>query len=161
MHIRPFKVNDCEAILNIYSYYVEHTAVSFEYEVPKLSEFKNRLISISKNFPFLVCESDNELIGYAYANRFRERKAYDFIVESSVYVHDAAKQKGIGSQLYKSLFSELKKMKIKEVIGVVTLPNNESAKFHENQGFVNAGTIKRAGFKFEKWWDIRFYQKSI
>ena len=161
MHLRPFTVNDSQGILNIYSKYVEQTAISFEYETPDIAEFESRLRLISNTYPFLVAEGNNKILGYAYANRFRGRKAYDFIVESSVYVSKDAKQKGIGTALYSLLFNELKEKTIKEVVGVVTLPNNASCKFHERLGFKDAGTIKRAGFKFEKWWDIRFYQKSI
>ncbi|MGB0430708.1 MAG: GNAT family N-acetyltransferase, partial [Bacteroidia bacterium] len=117
---------------------------------------------ISETYPFFVLtDQNNAVIGYAYANRFRERKAYDYIAESSVYLKHTEQRKGGGKMLYEALLNELKSIGIKEVIGVVTLPNKSSEKFHLKTGFVKSGTIKRAGIKFEKWWDIALYQKSL
>ncbi|MFY0673275.1 MAG: N-acetyltransferase [Bacteroidia bacterium] len=161
MTIRPFSINDAKKLLEIYSYYVLETTVSFEYQVPSSNSFNNRCLEISKNYPFYVLEIEGEIKGYAYANRFRGRKAYDFTVEISVYLQKEAKNRGLGSKLYHKLFKELTKEGFKEVIAVITLPNTESFHFHEKNGFQYAGKLLRAGFKFEKWWDIAFFQKSL
>ena len=98
--IRIVKLSDIPQLLRIYSYYVLHTAITFEYEVPSEKEFENRIQNILKRYPYLVYEENNTIKGYAYASVFKGRKAYDWSVETTIYVDPDCKGKGIGKKLY-------------------------------------------------------------
>lgn len=93
--IRLVNLNDAERILQIYRPYVENTAITFEYTVPTLEEFKNRIASIVKKYPYIVAEIDGKIMGYAYANTFKNREAYDWSVETSIYVDENSRGKGV------------------------------------------------------------------
>ncbi len=95
--------DDAEKLLNIYGYYVENTAITFEYEVPSVEEFQGRIRRILREYPYLVAEEDHKLVGYAYASRFHERKACDWAVETAIYVDKDVRKQGIGKKLYEAL----------------------------------------------------------
>ena len=103
--IRSASVNDAEALLKIYSYYVENTAISFEWEVPSLEEFKGRIENTLKKYPYIVAENEEtgEILGYAYTSTFKARAAYDWSVESSIYVKKDCRKMGIGRLLLEEL----------------------------------------------------------
>ena len=101
--VRMAEESDAEALLSIYSYYVKHTAVSFDYEVPSLSEFTEKMKDIKKRYPYLVVEEDGEVRGYAYAAVFKERVAYDWSVETTIYLNPKYKGRGYGKALYEKL----------------------------------------------------------
>lgn len=156
--IRTATVDDAQAMLEIYRPYVLETPISFEMEVPSLIDFQSRVAETLGKFPWLICEMDNQIIGYAYAGPFRSRLAYMWSVESTVYVRTGFHGKGIGQDLYKILFKVLKSQGAVNVIGGITLPNEASVKLHERFGFVNVARIKDAGFKMGKWWDVGYWQ---
>lgn len=108
MIIREVSINDADALSEIYKYYVDNFSYSFEYAAPSAGEFAGRIKEISEKFPFFVCEDKGEIIGYAYAHKFRERKAYQWVCETSVYVKNNCTQKGVGKLLYDSLIPALK-----------------------------------------------------
>ena len=101
LKIRDAQIDDAQRLLEIYSHYVLDTAVSFEYEVPSLDEFKERIKNIKKKYPYLVCEKDGKIIGYVYASAYSERAAYDWTVETSIYVDKECHRNGAGSLLYR------------------------------------------------------------
>ena len=119
---------------------------------------QNRIESITAHYPFLVYEIDNEIVAYAYAARWKVRQAYDYTVESSIYLKVGFEGKKIGSKLYPVLIEELKKRKIHSVLGGISLPNEASIALHEKLGFKKAGVLKEVGFKFGSWIDVAYLE---
>jgi phosphinothricin acetyltransferase len=159
--IRTATLDDAPEILDIYHPYVQDTPYSFETEVPKLGEIKTRMSGILKSFPWLVCELDNGVAGFAYANPYRSRQAYQWTVEASIYVRRGFQRHGLGRSLYEALFDLLKQQGVVNVIAVMTLPNEPSRHLHESFGFTQVAQIKNAGFKFGQWWDIGYWQLEL
>lgn len=156
--IRDARLDDAEQILEVYKPYILDTPVSFELEVPQLNEFQGRLVERNGKFPWLVFERDNQILGYAYAGPFKSRCAYEWSVESSVYVKKGCHRLGIGKALYGALLDVVKFQGAVNVIGGVTLPNEASVGLHEHFGFVNVAIFKDAGFKMGRWWDVGYWQ---
>ena len=109
-HIRGVRESDAMRLVEIYSHYVLNTAVSFEYEVPSVEEFINRIKHTTESYPYLVCENNDRVIGYAYAGAYSSRKAYDWTVTTSIYVDKEYRRQGIGSLLYDALEEKLKEL---------------------------------------------------
>ena len=142
MLIRNAEPADAERLLEIYSYYVTDTAVSFEIEVPSLKEFENRIVNISAKYPYLVLEEEGIIQGYAYAGPFKTRAAYDHCVEVTVYVDHLKKGCGYGRALYETLEKALKKQGILNLYACIGVPASEdeyltddSERFHAHLGF--------------------------
>ena len=152
---------DIDAMLAIYAYYVQHTSVTFDHETPSLEKFKEKINSLQKQFPVLVYAIDGEIVGYAYASLFREKRAYQWTVETTIYLKPSYKGSGIGSQLYSSLFDILRKQHIRYAIAVITIPNDESLLFHQKFGFEHAGTLEEIGYKMNQWWSITMMRKCL
>jgi L-amino acid N-acyltransferase YncA len=159
--IRLATADDAEAILGIYTPYITGTVITFEYDVPSLEEFRGRILDTLKEHPYLVCVIDGRVIGYAYAHRLRERAAYQWDSELSVYVDSATQHRGIGKALYTCLIDLLKLQNLVTVYGVVTVPNPASEKLHTTLGFERTGYFKNTGYKFGKWIDVAWYEKAI
>jgi L-amino acid N-acyltransferase YncA len=113
---------------------------------------------IIEDYPYLVAEEDGEIIGYAYAARFRLREAYEYSAEVSIYVRNAAKQKGIGTQLYTKLFDELAETNIHVIVAGISLPNDASIRFHEKLGFRKVAHFREIGYKLGRWIDVGYWQ---
>lgn len=148
-------------ILAIYKPIVKHAHVSFEYIPPGQLEMGGRIKTTLAFFPWLVALSDSSVCGYAYASRFRERKAYDRVCEVSVYVHPASQGKGVGTMLYQKLFSILVAQGMTQCIAGISLPNAQSISFHEKCGFRHVGTFQKIGYKFDQWFDVLFMQLEL
>ncbi len=118
----------------------------------------SRIETITKDYPFLVYEVDNEVVAYAYAARWKVRQAYDFTVESSVYLKPGFEGKKIGSALYSELIDLLKKTSIHSVLGGISLPNETSIAMHEKFGFKKAGVLREVGFKMNRWIDVAYLE---
>jgi phosphinothricin acetyltransferase len=161
MHIRSAVEADAERILSIYRPYVEHTAISFESSLPSLDEMKQRISKIAKSYPWLVYEEQNRILGYAYASQFRERVAYQWSAEVSVYVHQDCLKQGVGRKLYRQLLDDLQEARFTNAIGVIALPNEASVALHRAMGFESVGTLKKIGLKFGVWHDVELWQKSF
>ena len=161
MKIRLAKINDATKILQIYTPYVLDSAISFEITVPTLDEFKNRMKEYSNKFPWIVCEIDEQVVGYAYASAHRSRCAYEWSVEASVYIEDKYQGKGIGTKLYKTLFQLLKNQGVVNIFAGITLPNEGSIRLHESLGFLPIGIFKDVGFKKGLWRDVGWWQLQI
>lgn len=160
-HIRKFEKSDIENIYRIYEPFVTHSSVTFETEMPSLAEFSERLISIAAEFPFLVLEIENEVCGYAYACRHRERKAYRWAVETSIYLSEKARNKGLGSKIYTALLDDLVKRKFVTAYGIITLPNDSSVMLHKKVGFEQMAIHKHAGYKLGEWHDVLWVEKTL
>lgn len=159
--IRPVHINDARALLDIYNYYVLHTTVTFDIEPLSIDMFKNKLNHINKDYPFIVFEDENVILGYAYGSRFRPKPAYDFVAESTVYVKHDAHGKGIGSKLYAKLIEQLKQTNLHTVLGVLTIPNEASIKLHEKFGFQQVAHLKEVGLKFGQWQNVGIWQLHL
>ncbi len=151
---------DAGALLAIYAQYID-TSITFEYTLPPEAEFRARIESISQKYPYLVHETDGVIDGYAYAHPYRERAAYQWGAELSVYVNRDAHGRGIGTRLYAALMELLKLQGVRAVYGVVTQPNEKSGRLHTSLGFTPAGTVHRAGFKAGRWHDVTTYEKLL
>ena len=168
LKIRDAQLEDAERLLEIYRPYVLDTAVSFEYAVPTLDEFKERIRNIKKKYPYLVCEKDGKIAGYVYAGAYSSREAYSWTVTTSIYVDKDSRRQGAGALLYKELEKRLKEQGIVNLLAGVAYCDNEdeylthdSPKFHLNQGYVEVARMKEVGKKFDRWYDLIWYQKKI
>ncbi len=161
MKIRFAQKKDAGQLLEIYAPFISHSAVSFESEVPSVREFEERMKSYMQTYPWLVCEQDNEIIGYAYASRYRDRKAYQWSCECSVYVKKKFRKSGIARMLYTVLFETLKRQGFMNVYAVITFPNPASIRFHRKAGFRKFAVYKKVGYKMGKWNDVHWYGKQL
>lgn len=157
--IRMAEESDAQALLAIYAPYVEKTAVTFEYEVPTVLEFKNRIASTLKRYPYLAAIRDGHILGYAYASAFKERAAYDWAVETSIYVSEGARRTGAGSLLYEALEDYLKRQNVINVNACIAYPNPGSIAFHEKYGYRTVGHFTKCGYKLGQWWDMVWMEK--
>lgn len=159
--IRLATIQDAKEILNIYRPYIKDTCITFEYEVPSLGEFTQRIRDISREYPYLVCEIDGRVVGYAYAHRQLARAAYQWNAELSVYVDQAYVGHKIGGALYGALLEILACQNVQNVYGLVTSPNPGSQRLHEKFGFGIMGVCKDTGYKNGKWHDVIWFEKKI
>jgi len=169
MRIEKATVEDASELLSIYAPYVRDTAITFEYDVPTLEEFKNRIIAISSKYPYIKAVDNGEILGYAYANTFKERKAYSWSVETTIYVKQGKHRKGTGTLLYNVLEKSLKNMGILNMNACIAIPVKEeddhltyvSYHFHEKMGFTLVGRFHNIGYKFNTWYDMVWMEKLI
>lgn len=159
---------DAEKILAIYAPYIEHTAITFEYEVPSVEEFRGRIRNTLKRYPYLVAEMDGEICGYAYVSPFHERAAYDWAVETSIYVDQSKKGMGIGKKLYETLEMILKKQNILNLNACIACTDKEdeyltnaSVHYHEHLGYRLVGEFRQCGYKFHRWYNMVWMEKHI
>ncbi len=156
--LRSARAADAHEISEIYNHYVEHTTVTFE-EVPVSStDMERRIATTIECLPWLVFEQDGRVDGYAYASRWKGRCAYRFSVESTVYLRQDTRGRGIGTALYSRLISELRDQDFHAAIGGVSLPNPASERLHEKLGFTKVAHFPEVGFKFGKWIDVAYWQ---
>lgn len=158
MIVRLANEADAAGILKIYAPYIENTSLTFETEVPGIDAFAERIRTYLQNWPWLVCEVDGVIAGYAYATRHRERTAYQWSVESSVYIHDDFQRRGIAQALYAALFDILKKQGFNNVYAVINLPNDKSVAFHERCGFKYFTTYEQVGYKLGRWKNVGWWR---
>lgn len=159
--IRFAEKNDAEEILKIYAPYIENTSITFEYDVPTVEEFSKRIEEITKHYPWIVYEEDGEILGYAYGSPQYTRAAYQWTVESSVYVAEGAKGKGIGKKLYSTLFDILKAQNFCLCYAIIIEENEISIKMHETFGFIKTGFSKNSGYKLGAWHSIVTMEKQL
>ena len=159
--IRNVQIEDAQQLLDIYNYYVVNTVVTFDLEPLSLDVFKEKITTVSADYPFLVYEENSEILGYAYGSKFRPKPAYNNTVESTVYLKHGYQGKQIGSKLYEELLYLLKQKNTHVVLGVLTLPNQASVKLHEKFNFEKVAHLKHAGLKFGEWQDVGFWQLTF
>lgn len=156
--IRLATIYDSEQILEIYAPYVETTTISFETIVPSKEEMKARIEHTLETNPWIIFEEDKYIIGYAYASKHRERAAYKWAVDISIYVRQDSRGKGIGKELYTKLLSILKLQGYCNVYAGICLPNESSVGLHEYFGFKKIAHFNKVGYKFGKWHDVGWWE---
>lgn len=168
VRIRGAEEQDAEELLKIYAPYVEKTAITFEYEVPSAGEFKSRICRTLEQYPYLAAEEHGRIVGYAYAGPFHQRPAYDWAVETSVYVALDRKRSGIGRRLYEVLEKALAAQNIVNLNACIADPPREdefltrdSVFFHERMGYQLVGKFHQCGYKFNRWYDMVWMEKLI
>lgn len=161
IRVRTVTLNDAQKLLDIYSYYVLNTTITFEYDTPSIDEFTQRIQKITQKYPYLVATINDEIVGYAYATSYKERAAYDWSVETTVYVKNNKHGLGIGKALYSQLEQALKDKNIVNMLACITYPNPKSIDFHTKFGFDKVGHFPKVGYKFNEWRDIVWMQKVI
>ena len=166
--IRVASPEDAEKLLRIYAPYVENTAISFEYRVPELAEFRGRIEKTLTKYPYLVAEADGEAVGYAYLSALKDRPAYDRSAETTIYLRQDVRKKGVGRALYKVLESIAKAQNISNLYACIAYPEAEdeyltknSAQFHAHMGYAPSGVFRRCGCKFGRWYNIVWAEKII
>lgn len=156
--IRIAKIDDAASILKIYTPHVLQSAITFETVVPSVEDFEGRIAKCLQRFPWAVCEVDHEIAGYVYASTHREREAYQWTCECSVYVAEQFKGKGIGTTLYKTLFQILQQQGLVNLYAGITLPNEASVRLHENCGFVKFAEYDKIGYKLDTWHQVGWWK---
>ncbi len=156
--IRDVTKFDTSQIADIYNYYILNTVITFETEPLSENEIQKRINNITTNYPWIVYEDKNEILGYAYASQWNSRCAYKSTIETTIYLKNNLKGKGIGTTLYQELINRVKKMKIHAIIGGVALPNKASIALHEKLGYTKVAQFKEVGYKFNKWIDVGYWE---
>lgn len=167
--IRVATKEDARQLLDIYAYYIEETAITFEYEVPSLKEFEERIEDTLQKYPYLVEEENKKILGYAYAGPFKERAAYDWSVETTIYVHKDARRNGIGKKLYEALERALFMQHIINLDACIADPaevedehlTKDSVRYHQHLGYRMVGKFYKSSYKFNKWYDMVWMEKCI
>ena len=157
--IRPYEVKDTQAILDIINFNIINSTALYDYNIRTFEQQKSILEDkLSKGFPVIVAEIDNEVVGFGMYSEFRFREAYKFTVEHSVYVNQHFHGKGIGKILLQELIRLAKDQKLHTMIAVIDEENQSSIEFHEKFGFKTVGVIKESGYKFDRWLHSVFMQ---
>lgn len=168
LSIRVAQIADAKKLLAIYAPYVRETAITFEYEVPTIEEFAVRIAHTLERYPYLVAKYNGEIVGYAYAGPLHERPAYDWAVETSIYVKHDKKGQKIGRALYDALEVQLRRQNIVNVNACIASPAIEDAHltrdsilFHEKLGYQMVGEFHQCGYKFDTWYNMVWMEKMI
>ncbi len=168
MVIRDARPGDAPRLLEIYAWYVEHTAVTFDCDVPAQAEFERRMKTTLERYPYLVAEEDGTALGYAYAGPFVGRAAYRYSCELTIYLDPGTRGKGCGRALYETLEARLRAMGILNLYACIGDPivedeylTRNSEQFHRHLGFAKVGTFHRCGYKFGRWYNMIWMEKLI
>ncbi|HEU4472935.1 MAG TPA: GNAT family N-acetyltransferase [Flavisolibacter sp.] len=161
VELRMATVSDAREILDIYAPYILDSAFTFENELPPLEQFAGRIETCTKKFPWIVCEIDGTIAGYVYASPHRDRDAYQWTCECSVYVHSGFHGKGLARELYSILFSMLKVQGLRSVYAGITLPNEPSVRLHESCGFEWFVTYDNVGYKLGSWHKVGWWRLQL
>lgn len=166
--IRPASPEDAEALLEIYAPYVRETAVSFEYEVPSPAAFRERIRKTLERYPYLLAEAGGEILGYAYAGPFKSRAAYDWAVETTIYLRRDKRRLGLGRRLYGALEDLSRAQGIQNLNACIGCPEAEdpyltwdSVNFHAHMGFRMVGEFYKCGCKFGNWYNMAWMEKLL
>jgi phosphinothricin acetyltransferase len=160
MSIRPARLDDFAVIAAITNHYIATTAIHFGYEPVSADELA-MVWNAHQEFPWLVIEADDVVVGYAKAGVWRARAAYRWTAEVGLYIAPEACGRGLGRKLYTALLAELARREFRSAVAGITLPNDPSVALHRALGFDEVGIVREAGFKHERWHDVGFWQKSL
>lgn len=161
MEIRRATVEDAAAVAELYNPFVLDSLVSFETKPVTAAEMAARISERLQKYTWLVAVDGERLLGYAYYGEFRARAAYNGTAEATVYLAEEAKGRGLGSQLYSALMTQARAQGIRQMIGVITLPNDASEALHRRMGFEPVGVFRAIGRKFDQDADVAFWQLSL
>lgn len=156
--IRPVQVTDAREISTIYNHYVEHTILTFAEAPVSRSDMENLIREVTADYPWLVYEQADMIIGYAYAARWKSRASYRYCAESTVYLLPERRGQGIGTRLYQSLIHETQLLPIHSLLGCIALPNPASVILHEKLGFEKVAHFREVGRKFNQWIDVGYWE---
>ncbi|HTO05880.1 MAG TPA: arsinothricin resistance N-acetyltransferase ArsN1 family B [Myxococcota bacterium] len=159
--VRLAEPSDAAGVQAIYAPIVRDTAISFEVDPPSIEEMSRRIASTLQSYPYLVCDDDGEILGYVYGGRHRERGAYRWSVDVTVYIHERARRRGVGHALYSTLLPLLALQGFHRAYAGITLPNAGSVGLHEAQGFTPVGVYPAVGFKLGEWHDVGWWQLAL
>ncbi len=158
---RSARLEDAARICEIYNYYVQNTEISFEEEPVASEEMARRIEAITLHYPWIVYESGGSILGYAYASRWKERSAYRFVAETTVYVSADRHGEGIGAALMGELLRRLEALKLHALMAVIALPNEKSVAIHEKFGFKKAAHFSEVGYKHNRWINVGYWEKML
>ena len=156
--IRSAVPKDAKAICAIYNYYIKNTTISFEEQPVGISEMEDRIRETASQYPWLVCEKDGDIQGYAYLSKYKARSAYRYSAEISIYIKNGEEGKGLGTLLMARLIEEARKAGIHSIISGITMPNERSEALHEKFGFKKTAHFNEVGFKFNCWLDVDYWE---
>jgi phosphinothricin acetyltransferase len=159
--IREALQTDAGSLLDIYAPFVEHTAVTFETEVPTVEDFAARVAKAQSSWSWLVAETPQGIAGYAYGTRWRDRPAYANTVETSAYLDPRFHRQGIGNALYLALLTDLAAKGYHTAVAGIALPNEGSVSLHRKLGFDPVGVFRAVGWKFGSWHDVEWFQRGL
>lgn len=159
--IRLANPSDASSILDIYAPFIENTSYTFETETPTVNEFAERISSYLQYWPWLVCEVDGKIAGYAYGSKYRERTGYQWCAECSVYIHGDYHKMGMANALYTALIEILKRQGYRNLYAVINTPNDRSVSFHEKMGFTFFAMYEKVGYKLGKWKNVGWWQLQL
>jgi L-amino acid N-acyltransferase YncA len=159
--IRVAEEWDAQAIADVYAPAVTSRATSFELTPPDAAEMRRRIVTVLAQYPWLVCESSETVLGYVYATAHRERAAYRWSVDVAAYVGADAQRHGIARALYSALFEILALQGYRNAYAGITLPNPASVAMHEAMGFERVGVYHRVGYKMDKWHDVAWFERPL
>ena len=160
-HIRLASPDDAGEIQAIYAPFCGDSPVSFEIVPPAVAEMAARIAATTAYYPWLVAESGEGIRGYVYASRYRDRAAYRWAVDTTVYIHAAARGQGVGTALYTALFSLLRAQGMYTAYANITLPNPASIALHRSHGFTPVGVYHHVGYKCGGWHDVSWWEKCL
>lgn len=168
MIIRNATLEDAARLVEIYDYYVQQTAITFEYQTPSVVAFQQRMKKTMEMYPYLVIVDNNTIMGYAYAGHLNVREAYDWSCEMTIYLDPSARKKGYGKKLYFALEEACKKMGITNFYACIGYPQKDdayltknSAQFHAHLGYKENGYFHHCGYKFHRWYDMIWMEKIV
>lgn len=159
--IRMATEEDAEAILAIYEPYILNTAITFEYETISVATMKERIETVQKQLPWLVYEVGGKVLGYAYCAKFKERAAFSWDCECSVYIEEKEHRRGIATALYTKLFELVQKQGYYTIYALITYSHESSIALHRKFGFTEVGIYQKTGYKMGQWWDLLVMEKRI
>jgi phosphinothricin acetyltransferase len=160
-HVRPATAADAAACVEIYRPYVLDTVITFETEVPTVEEMAARIVAARLRHEWLVLEVDGEVTGYAYAHEFNSRAAYQWSVETSIYIAQGGLRSGGGRMLYAEVLRRLAERGFRRAFAGIAQPNDPSNALHQAFGFQRAGRYRRGGWKFGAWHDVEWWQLDL
>lgn len=152
---------DAPAVHEIYGPFCEDSPISFETERPAVAEIERRIRNIIERFPWLICENESEVLGYAYAGPHRERAAYRWSVDVAIYISGNYRGRGVGTALYTVLFELLRILGYFKAYAGITLPNPASVRLHQRVGFELVGIFKQVGYKSGAWHDVSWWALAL
>jgi phosphinothricin acetyltransferase len=162
--VRDFCAADIDRLTELYNHYILETTITFDLQPYTVEQRQDRWFShyaTSGRYRLLVAECDQQVVGYATSSQFRVKAAYDTSVETSIYLSAEAQGQGIGSQLYGALFDLLAKEDVHRAYAGITLPNKASIAIHQKFGFEQVGLFREVGRKFDRYWDVAWFEKAL
>lgn len=168
LFLRTVVPEDAEALLQIYAPYVRETAITFEYSVPSVEEFRRRICHTLERYPYLAAVLDDEIVGYAYTGAFHSRAAYDWCAETTIYLDRARRNMGIGKRLYQALEGVSLAQNLLNLNACIAYPEEEdefltknSVEFHTHMGYRPVGCFHKCGYKFGRWYHMVWMEKLL